>query len=37
MFFGCSYLLSLPDILKWNTNNIINMSEMFSECSYLIS
>ena len=33
MFGGCSSLLSLPDISKWNTDNITNMSYMFSGCS----
>ena len=38
IFYGCSSLLSLPDISKWNTNNVTDMSSMFSEClslSYL--
>jgi len=25
LFFGCKYLLSLPDISKWNTNKITNI------------
>ena len=29
MFYGCSSLLSLPDISEWNTNNITDMSPMF--------
>ena len=29
MFKRCSSLLSLPDISKWNTNNVTNMSVMF--------
>ena len=37
MFGGCSSLLSLPDISKWNTNNVTNMSGLFSKCSSLIS
>ena len=37
MFDGCSNLLSLSDISKWNTNNIINMSYMFNKCSKLSS
>ena len=37
MFYECSSLISLPDISKWNTNNIENMSYMFYECSSLIS
>ena len=26
IFYECSSLLSIPDISKWNTNNVINMS-----------
>ena len=37
MFSGCSSLLSLPDISKWNTNKVTNMSLMFSGCSSLSS
>ena len=37
MFYGCSSLLSLPDISKWNTNNCNNISYMFCECSSLSS
>jgi len=37
MFGGCSSLISLPDISKWNTNNVINMCSMFYECSSLTS
>ena len=32
MFSGCSSLISLPDISKWNTNNVTNMSYMFCDC-----
>ena len=32
MFNGCSSLLSLPDISKWNTSNVTNMSGMFNGC-----
>ena len=35
MFYCCSSLSSLPDISKWNTNNVTNMSKMFSGCSNL--
>ena len=35
-FYGCSSLEILPDISKWNTNNVINMSYMFYSCSSLI-
>ena len=37
MFYGCSSLISLPDISKWNTKNVTDMREMFNECSSLIS
>ena len=37
MFNGCSSLLSLPDISKWNTINVTNMSYMFYGCSPLSS
>ena len=37
MFFGCSSLISLPDISKWNTKNVRDMSMMFRGCSSLIS
>ena len=36
MFYGCSSLISLPDISKWNTNNVEFMSDMFIECFSLI-
>jgi len=32
-----SSLLSLPDISKWKTNNIINMSYLFYDCQKLLS
>ena len=37
MFDGCSSLISLPDICKWNTINVEDMSYMFSGCSSLTS
>ena len=37
MFYGCSSLSSLPDISKWNFNNVIDMSYMFYGCSSLSS
>ena len=37
MFSGCSSLISLPDISKWNTSHAINILEMFSGCISLIS
>ena len=36
MFYGCSSLISLPDISKWDTSNVTNMSCLFGECSSLI-
>ena len=33
MFAGCKSLTSLPDISNWNTNNVTNMSSMFSRCN----
>ena len=32
MFYGCSSLISLPNISKWNTSNILNISNMFDFC-----
>ena len=37
MFFQCSSLESLPDISKWDTRNVKNMSDMFCGCSSLES
>ena len=37
MFENCYSLSSLPDISKWNTNNVTNMSYLFSNCSSLSS
>ena len=37
MFFRCSSLSYLPDISKWNTNNVTNMKSMFNGCSSLSS
>ena len=37
LFFGCSSLISLPDIIKLNTSKVKNMSYMFYGCSSLIS
>ena len=37
MFYGCSSLVSLPDLSKWNTANVTNMNSMFSDCSSLKS
>ena len=33
MFYGCNSLSSLPDISKWNTSNVTDMSYMFSLCN----
>ena len=32
MFYHSSNLSTLPDISKWNTNNVTNMSYMFYHC-----
>ena len=32
MFNWCKSLNSLPDISKWNTSNVKNMSWMFDGC-----
>ena len=37
MFEGCSSLISIPDISKWDTKKVTNISFMFSGCSSLIS
>ena len=37
MFYKCSSLSSLPDLSKWNTNNVTYMSYMFPDCSSLLS
>ena len=33
MFYGCKSLSSLPDISKWNTNNINNIWSMINRDS----
>ena len=35
MFYGCYSLKNLPDISKWDTKNVTNMSGMFSWCESL--
>ena len=35
LFDGCSSLISLPDISKWNVNNVIDMYCIFYECPSL--
>ena len=37
MFASCFSLVALPNISKWDTSNVVNMSEIFSYCSYLTS
>ena len=37
IFSGCSSLISLPNISRWNTINVSNMSQIFSGCSSLKS
>ena len=36
-FYNCRSLSSLPDISKWNTNNVNNMSCVFYDCRALSS
>ena len=35
MFHGCSSLIKLPDISKWDTSKIINISCIFYNCNSL--
>ena len=37
VFSNCISLQSLPDLSKWNTDKIFDMSGMFFNCSQLIS
>ena len=37
MLYKCLSLTSLPNISKWNTNNVTNMGDMFYNCSSLSS
>ena len=37
LFSGCELLASLPDISKWNTNNITSFGHIFYRCSSLES
>ena len=32
MFYGCSSLISLPDLSKWNTQNVEEKNDMFRGC-----
>ena len=36
IFEGCSLLSSLPDISKWNTNNVTDMESLFDRCISLM-
>ena len=35
LFYYCLSLSSLPDISKWDTNNVMDISRMFYNCSAL--
>jgi len=35
LFYNCISLSSLPDISKWNIDNVINMDNLFSYCQSL--
>ena len=37
MFYGCSSLLNLPDISKWNISKVTDMRYMFGGCSSLLN
>ena len=37
MFGICKSLISLPDLSKWNTANVTDISYMFDGCNSLIS
>ena len=37
MFSYCRSLISLPDISKWNTSYVNDISGMFKKCNSLIS
>ena len=37
MFYECSSLSNLPDISKWNTNNVNYMYGMFYGCLSLLN
>ena len=36
MFSECNSLISLPDISKWNTSNVLSMKNIFSHANALI-
>ena len=35
LFYGCSSLIYLPDISKWNISSVEDMSNLFYGCSSL--
>ena len=35
LFFGCSSLVCLPDISRWNIKNVISVKNLFFNCHYL--
>ena len=35
LFYDCSSLAELPDISRWNTNNIKDINSLFYGCSSL--
>ena len=37
VFNGCSSLISLPDISKWNTSDVVSKNKSFNDCSSLNS
>ena len=37
MFANCLSLKKIPDISKWNTDNVTDMSRIFAKCSNIIS
>ena len=37
LFYECSSLKTLPDISKWNLNNIVSLKFVFFKCSSLTS
>ena len=37
LFSGCRHLIRLPDISKWKTDNINDLSELFYDCENLSS
>ena len=37
MFYKCTSLVSLPDISKWEIENVINMDDMFNGCYNLMN